>query len=863
MHDWLYDACEDGAEVVTANRRLARQLGELYNRQQLQLYKSAWQSPSVTAWRDWVKRQLASVQTNAATSILISSAQSQWLWERSLIRALPGDIRNTAPLVQMARDAWLQLADWQVPIRELAASAQTQDEKLFASAAGHYVKALTDADWLDEAGMDALLLQRIKDGSIAIPKRLVFVGFNRVWPSLLAIQEAFRSVGSDVALRNSPTLANNRELITFLNEDAEWRAAGQWARTKLQENRHARIAIIVQDLQQNGSMIAHRVREGLMPGWQSGPNKNLGVLNISLGKRLVDYAAIHIAQLLLRWLVEDIDSVDVNTLIQTPLIADPALDGRSRLELVIRDLPARNWSPAKLGEVLRGRDDSPESESLLALFARASKLRRELPKKASPSQWAEHFDRALRALEWMTRHRLDSDAFQLMNRWRKLLNDFATLDLVVDSLTPAAALSRLRTLLSDTVFQPESSTAPVQLMGALEASGGRFDAMWVTGLTSDRWPSRRAPSALISRALQRQLEMPDATPADSLAYARRTLQALAASSDCLVFSFAETADGAACVSNELLNELKLPDARTGEDPGWYAKTLQSSVPMEVLQDSAPAILASEQLVGGAQIIQEQLAEPLRAFCRARLGCRPLHRQAKGITAGLRGNLLHSALHHLYSTLPDAKALRAWQTGDLKQRVDEALRSSFGSVERNADDVLRALLKLEKNRSERLIKKFIALDSEREEFSVAGVESKFEFRCNGINLALRLDRFDFVESGRVAIIDYKTGAPKKLINARNDIQDIQLFVYALAMLPEVASLAFANIGGRETSFSGVGAGYSDAEEFSNILAAGKDSVEQACKALASGDVRMNIVQTRDEARPLALLTRWNEQKIIHE
>ena len=66
------------------------------------------------------------------------------------------------------------------------------------------------------------------------------------------------------------------------------------------------------------------------------------------------------------------------------------------------------------------------------------------------------FDAVLQAMNWPGDISLDSVDYQLHNRWRELLNEFARLDLVIGSMSPGEALGRLRTLVGETLFQPEN-----------------------------------------------------------------------------------------------------------------------------------------------------------------------------------------------------------------------------------------------------------------------------------------------------------------------------------------------------------------------------------------------------------------------
>ncbi len=75
----------------------------------------------------------------------------------------------------------------------------------------------------------------------------------------------------------------------------------------------------------------------------------------------------------------------------------------------------------------------------------------------------------------------------------------------------AQALARLRRLCADTLFQPETPDAPIQVLGVLESAGLEFDALWVSGLTDEAWPLHAKPNPFIPPALQRKAGIPEAS----------------------------------------------------------------------------------------------------------------------------------------------------------------------------------------------------------------------------------------------------------------------------------------------------------------------------------------------------------------
>ncbi len=857
MYEWLNASLDNAGTVVTANRRLARLLADQFTAEQLAASRKAWRSPSILTWQDWLVALSSTAHDQSDLPTRINAHQSQLLWERCLRKSLDESEANISKLARLSRETWQRIAEWQVSIEAVARSAQNEDQRLFASVAGRYLGILTRENWVDDAGLGGLILDLITNHRITFAGRHRFVGFDRQRPMILAVQDAMISAGVEIRAVADQRPSAQHSLQPFDDTTAELRSAGAWARRRIEQDPEARITIIANDLDKNAEGIVRRVREGATPGWQHGHQSLFDAVNVSYGRRLAEYPAIAVALVLLRWLVKDLRSADVSLLLRSPLLGTAVIAGRSRLELRLRQVPDRHWSPSMITAELRGCDDGENVGDWLARLAAFSKSRRELPKQASPAEWAVLVDEILLAFAWPGQGPLDSAEFQLINRWRELLNEFAKLGLVSSTMSAAVAVARLVSMAADTVFQPESGTALVQLMGPLEASGAEFDALWLTGATTANWPPAGTPSALISRRLQEKHGMPDCTPANTLDYASEMLSRLMASAESIVCSYALTKDDAEQTASDLLVAFVSAPDKSAVDPGWHAASLVDVAKLESAEDSVPPVSVDEKISGGAGTIQRHIGDPVAAFVHGRMGARVIYPQAVGIPASMRGNLIHDALYKLYIDLPTRDNILAWQGKELTERIAGAVNFAFARHERNLDAVLQQLFLLERVRISDLLRQFVALDGARDDFKIAGVEGKFEFVAGHIRLPLRFDRMDNVNDGGVAILDYKTGAKKRLLNRKKEAQEIQLFVYACATDAPVSALALINIDSREIAFDGVGLGYTDAEEWPSLLQQVKARISEACDEISGGDVRLNIEQGIKAARPLNLLTRYTE------
>ena len=852
----LAAATEDAPLVLTANRRLARVLADEYGRWQVESGRSAWRSPPVMALKDWLYTLPDVVAATGPVPVRINTHHSEVLWERCLRRELDSEIGGMGNLVQLARDAHQRMADACVDIRTVARSARTTDERFFAAAAGRYIAILEREGWIDAAGLAAQAVTLIRDSDSGLHARYLLAGFDRETAQLAEICGALRQCGKTVEFLQPAQIAGNRRVCSFADSDSELRAAGAWARQRLEAQPTSRIAIIRQGLALTADMDVRRVREGAMPGWQLGGGSARSVVNVSYGRRLTEFPLIAVAFLVLRWLVSDRPSRDIAMLLTSLHIGGSEISGRARLELKLRDLPDREWSPAMLGAALRQKAADGDATDWLTAVARLSKWRHDLPGRATAAEWAIHIDAVLDSVGWGGDESLDSDSYQLVNRWRELLNEFARLDLVSRAMSKAEAFGRLERMAADTLFQPESDAAPIQLMGPLEAAGLEFDALWVSGMTAEAWPPAGTPSALLSRQLQRDASMPDATPEDTLTYATTIVQRLIHSAPDVVCSWPRLEQDAEQVLTPLLSAIAPAESPPCEDPGWFASGLANGEIADNCEDAVPAV-DGDRVYGGAATIERQMSEPFSAFASGRLACSPLYRQAVGIPAALRGSVVHDTLYRLYQGKPSRRDVETWCKSDIDARVAEAAGGAMARHLQNTDDVLAALLRLELPRIERLVTGFVRIDAERPDFAVSAVEGELQLQHAGLVLNLRFDRIDAYPDGQIAILDYKTGRTRQLQKKNGEVEEPQLFVYALAAEQPVAGIALVNIDSRETSLSGAGREFSDWQAWTEVCETMADEIRAACNDLVAGDVRIVADQGVAKARPLNLLTRYTE------
>jgi probable DNA repair protein len=860
MYDWLAEALQAPSQVViTANRRLAAVLTDRFGQLQVAAGRSAWQSPQIHTWQDWLATLVAAADVPQLLPARLNTHQGRVVWEQCLRHELSSPLLNIGAVVRQAREAWRMIHDFEIPLDAVAATAVGRDQGTFARAAQRFANVLDERGWIDDARLCGAATQLVADGSIKLPEAITLAGFDRYTPAATTLFAALERAGCKVHRIRARSGECRRRIASTENPDAEMRAAGAWAREALTAAPGMTVAVVASNLEKDAARRARLVREGFAPGWQLAGEPHRLAVNVSYGRRLNSYPAIAIALLALRWLHEDIGSRDLARLLRSGAIGQGELGDRSRMELELRGFPAMTWSPARASNALSRK--SGLGEDWLRRITELEAIRARTPDQLPPSAWAARFDDLLLQLHWPGEAPLGSSEFQLHNRWRELLNDLARLDIVLPSLTLTEALRRVQVLAGEAVFQPENKQGMVQLIGPLEASGMEFDRLWISGLSNSDWPPPGRPLTLLSRQLQRDFGLPDASPDDTVAYARRVLGRLAHSAPDVVLSYPLSDGDAEQRPSGLLVALGPCEAMPASDPGWYANTLSSAAtPPRADRDPVPPVTADEVLSGGTSTLAYQVQDPFAAFAYGRLGVRPIQAFASGLPPNVRGTLIHRALHAMYRDLPTRDEIAGPLATELPARHEAILDYAFGWIVARADFVLRQFLELEKTRVLDLLRAVIAEDARRQSFRIGELESAVSFAAGPVRLDLRIDRIDHLAGGGLRIIDYKTGRRRQFLGADKQPAEVQLVAYACAIEDAISDLAYFNVDSRQVEVSGAGLELTPDLEWEAALARWKDAILAAAKDFAAGDVRINADRPARDTRAFGLLSRVRE--LVH-
>ena len=800
----LAEGLQAGVTVITPNRRLAQELAREFDADRIASGLQVWEAADVLPFGPFVERLWEGAvysELGAGIPTLLSAAQEQALWEEVVTASAWGaQLLSPARTASQCRDAWRLAHAWRID-GALGKFPGNDDAEAFAQWAQSYAKR-TERE-IDSARLADAVAKLLASPAVAKPRTIAAYAFDILPPQVADYLRAASAEGIEV-LQCAPRRRQATPLrVTYPSAREELAAAAQWARARL-EAAHAskqaqaggvfpRIGVVVPDLERRRQEVARVFSNVMVPGWNlPGATETVMPFNISIGIPLVSYPLVHAALGLLSLAAGEIDFPLASRLVRSPFIDGAASEFTRRAQV---DADLRKMLPARvtLARLIASIEDCPLlRERLEAVFRYADA---NLARAQSPHAWARHFSEVLDAAGFPGERALDSAEFQTRVKWYEVLGEFTRIEHVVPRMTCPQALVHLRRLAADTLFQPESGAAPVQVLGILEAAGLEFDHLWVSGLTDDAWPLAARPNPFIPVALQKKAGIPEAAADSALQLDRRITADWLTAADEVVISHPLREKDRELLPSALIGsiphgELALPRFAS------YRDLVHAARAVEKIPDGAAPTYAAREVRGGTRVLADQAACPFRAYARHRLRAESLESPADGLDARDRGNLLHALMAHLWGTLRTKARLDTIAPEELRTAINDAAAAAVAKVREERTGVLDGrLAELERGRLAKLAAEWLEVERRRDNFEVVAREDKRALEVAGLTFAGRIDRMDWLpdaKGGGHVLIDYKTGraTPNDWLNARPD--DPQLPLYAIAAKEDVAGVVFAQM-----------------------------------------------------------------------
>ena len=857
---------------MVANNRLARQLQLQFGRAQVAAKRSAWPSPAVIPWKPWIRdlweQSLLSGGQAGRLDLLHEQAARQ-LWVE--IIAASDDVTplsDVEGLAEVAAQAWRLMHDWGIELGDIEANAQTADQRAFADWAGAYRRRCSESGWIEAAMLPELLELDLGEGRIAIKSAVYFHGFD-AWTTA---QQRFRAAmeRNDVAV----TIPDDRQqsasgqLAACPDPRAEIEYAARWARARLEAQPNAAVAVIVPDLAVRAAEVRRVFLDVFVPGWRATAADQSAPINFSYGTTLASIGVVMHALLALGLTRTQLNYQDLGQLLRSPYLRGGVREAtqRAALDRELRELADPDLELSAVVTLCRAR--APGFAALLD----AGRTARHRAGPLSPTAWCEWITGFLQAIGWPGDRGLTSAEHQAVEAWHALLKDLAACDQVAGKVDIGQGMGMLARMAQQRLFQPEGNDSAVQVMGLLEASGQHFDHLWITGMAADAWPKISRPNAFLPLSLQRRMQLPDSSPERALAFASAITRGRRASADELVVSWPEQRDEAQLSPSRLFADLpavKPDDLELWSAPLFNARIQAAAELVTLDTDPVPAVPANTQPAGGAGLLGQQSVCPARAFFERRLGASEIRIPRTGIDPRTRGQLVHWVLHAFFGQVSSRAELINMAPDRLDRTLDDLLGQGVRQCFGRRRGVMAQLLRLEVLRLKPILLEFLAIEAQRDDFSVVEREFEQEIEFGGLAVRLRLDRIDRLANGSLLVIDYKTGQANLRGWSIERPREPQMPAYAA--ISGAAALGLARLNVRQCGYIGVGqpdTGISGIvtptkltrgaiEDWSALVAHWQDELVALAGEFMAGDMRAQRFDLDPLRGQFSVLSRVNE------
>jgi len=796
-------ALEAGRSVIVPTPQRAAALRWNWARMQRARDLEVWATPEILTWDAWLDSRWDLAQRlgqQPGGTRRLNRSQQRRLWEQVLRTLSP----RLAPGEDLAPHATALMAAAAAATQSLVSVARVavSDEELLL------VEAMVEVRrWCERH--DCIVLP------LAPPEKLaeflqgpapLLAGQQRATP----LQQRLAALcWEDAPLLPDPGLAARKDLPRHVKApdlDSELQACGRWCRELLEQDDGRRLLVISAlaspSLDMQGRMLWRELSRGTGAAAAGPVNREL--LALEGGQPLAHHRLVADALAALRLQGESLEWKDLSAVLRSPYFSLATESQLLRLERELARFGGARWTRASLLHCLQALSAEQAAAAPLAQWLRMTDL--EAANESLPAtRWAGHYTQLLQAAGFARGDALDSTDAQRLQRWSELLDEFASLDGVLEPMPHAMALEQLQRLASEAVHAAESGDAAITLTAQRGAPLAQYDGIWVLGLTEQRWPEPPRPNPYVPLSEQRRCGWDEAGVRQRLAQAHWAQAQWQQATQQLVLSYAQQEGDL----RQRPSALTLP---AGDD-GW--ESVQGEVEAaahcaaEVAARGAmPAMDARPQalLPRGLRRLQLQQSCAFRAQAEIRLGAEQPPSIGDGIPSTVRGQLLHAMLDALWREVGEQAALLRLDEAARRQLIARLWARAMRELEEQGAPLpAPRLLAREFLRSEKLILRLLEMDAVRPAFRVVACERDLPLATPGGRMKLRIDRVDNDASGRYWLIDYKSGVPEPIRLDQGDAQPLQLAVYELAL----AAAGEAPQGVALLSLSPAQAGYSGA------------------------------------------------------
>ncbi|HSH27743.1 MAG TPA: hypothetical protein VK972_08285, partial [Wenzhouxiangella sp.] len=450
--------------ILTPTARLARAQKQRLTIARQADGEQAWQSPEVLAFPAWLGRLREDWFLVAESPrVPITASQALALWQSVVDR----DVFIGEPRVaELAAAAWRLVHEYRIGLpSRWPGPLLSEDSGHFRDWTERFLAVCDQQELIDEWAFAGRLPELIERGEVPLPEAIRLAGFElEMTPLQRAIVDAAESAGTRIEREPASEEAAALEAVEVHSEDEdELLAAARWARARLEENGDERIAVVVPGLREHLGLVERVFRQAFDPPGFSLDARRDEPWHVSLGPALSRWPLIADALALLKIDPHRISQPQAATLLRSPFLAGWDHEARARVE-ALAALARRRPYWLHAGQLAWQAGDSA-AKGFSGRVSEWELRRREHRDAALPSQWVARFQQELEAIGFGHGRGLDSREFQALQRFHELLEDFSSLDLVIERpLARADAVRRLNERAGAASFRERNPGAPVEIL---------------------------------------------------------------------------------------------------------------------------------------------------------------------------------------------------------------------------------------------------------------------------------------------------------------------------------------------------------------------------------------------------------------
>lgn len=728
--------------LITPNNRLAQELIQQY----YSLEEVSVPKPRIFSYHAFLIHLFHLIRHQKPSDqhpILLTPAITRQIWLNIILQTQPSC--NTG-LLDAALSSWRLEHEWQISYD--SNTYLLPQHRLFQHWKNKVEKKILSMNAIAEEQLPQWIQQYFP---LQLANECIWYCFDAFTPNQQQLKTALgalqiRQVESDLPL-SSPHIS----VVETKDTEEEYQQLIQWIQVKRQEQKK-RIGIVIPDLQTEANPLMRRLTQSFSPA----------EINISLGKSLAHYPIIAHA---MTWLTLESSSLNphqVRLLFTSPYLLKSNLEGTARWEWL------QNTSLAQKPQVSLKQivDHLP---STIGYLKEILTQWIDYPAEAKLHEWIQYFERRLIHLGFPGETNLTSYNYQCYQRFIHIFDEFREFECLTPKLTQSAALDLLTDLIQQTLFQPKTHTAPIQVLGLLEASGCTFDCMWIAHLTDQQFPQKGNLSAFIPIELQRTLDMPHANIEREIKFSQQIFRRLTHASTECILSYSRLNADMPCMPSPFLNSIQrviFPLITEIDQTALISYEESYFVPFQ-----------ETHTTGGTSLLSNQAKCPFRAFAAHRLHLRQEEDISLGLTPQEKGQMVHLILEKLWAHIQTQERLLAYPSQDLLEQIKHFIREAFISMK--VIELPELIQTVEFQRLLTLIQACLEWEKTRSSFTVAALEKATTIELAGITFHIKLDRIDQLTNGDHWVIDYKSRLPTQKPWSDERPEEPQILLYALA------------------------------------------------------------------------------------